>query len=31
LEIRWGKLLSSEPANAAVVVLTSALAWASDS
>ncbi|XP_062202383.1 uncharacterized protein LOC133904823 [Phragmites australis] len=27
-EIRWGELLSPEPANAAAVVLTGALAWA---
>ncbi|XP_066358604.1 uncharacterized protein [Miscanthus floridulus] len=27
-EIRWGELLSPDPANAAAVVLTGALAWA---
>ncbi|KAF8658038.1 hypothetical protein HU200_059502 [Digitaria exilis] len=27
-EIRWGELLSPEPANAAAVVLTGALTWA---
>ncbi|CAL4896552.1 unnamed protein product [Urochloa decumbens] len=27
-EIRWGELLSPEPANATAVVLTGALAWA---
>ncbi|KAK8456945.1 hypothetical protein SEVIR_3G099300v4 [Setaria viridis] len=27
-EIRWGELLSPQPANAAAVVLTGALAWA---
>ncbi|KAL6642376.1 hypothetical protein ACP70R_020557 [Stipagrostis hirtigluma subsp. patula] len=27
-EIRWGELLSPEPANAAAVVLSGALAWA---